>query len=408
MHTDYFGLTRRPFEILPDSDFLYMSEQHERAVTNIRFALANKDCFVVITGEIGVGKTTILNSVLASLDDNIEMARLIHTSLTPVELLQAVLLAFDQPVESESKVLLFDQIRRFLLKQFDHDKHVVIAVDEAQNLGAAALEELRLLTCIEAGQKKLLTVVLMGQPALSDLINSSELHNLQQRIRLRQHLRRLTLDETFEYLRHRLAVVGGDLDRIFQHDAVLKIHQATFGTPRLINTLCDTAMTATAIRSLGSVSEACVEEVLDELGWSAGEDTGYRRGIMDEGNCPAVAVYENGELVKQVSCTRPLIVIGRCVSNHLRIDDRSISRRHAIISFERDHWCIEDLGSKNGTYCNDIPCENRRVPLSDGDRIRVGHFKLVFHAAGSTADKSIETGDTTSFREFIQRGAGSG
>jgi type II secretory pathway predicted ATPase ExeA len=386
-----------------------MSEQHARAVTNIKFALANRDCFVIITGEIGVGKTTILNSVLKSLDDDIEMARLTHTSLSPVELLQAVLLAFDQPVKCDSKVLLVDQIRRFLLSKYDENKHVVIAVDEAQNLGASALEELRLLTCIEADTKELLTVVLMGQPALSDLIDSHELHNLKQRTRLRQHLRRLTLDQTIEYLKHRLLVVGGDFDKIFAHDAVLRIYDASLGTPRLINTLCDTAMTATAIRDLGSVTEECILEVLDELGWERNHVKRFGAGETDTGDLPTLAVFHHGQLMNQITCSLPLIAIGRCVSNHLQIDDRSISRRHAIISFLNGHYCVEDLGSKNGTYHNGRECGGRRYALQSGDQITLGHYQLVFRGADSNADNSEQSGDDTcSVTHFARLGSGTG
>lgn len=384
MHTEYFKLRRRPFEILPDSDFLYLSEQHARAINNIKFALANKDCFVVVTGEIGVGKTTILNTVLKQIGDDMEMARLTHTSLSPVELLQAVLLAFGQPVEHESKVLLVDQIRRFLLDRYSNGKHVVIAVDEAQNLGAAALEELRLLTCIEADKKELLTVVLMGQPTLSDLINSEELHNLKQRTRLRQHLRRLTLDETTEYVKHRLSVTGGDCDQIFEPEAVAEIHGATLGTPRLINTLCDTALTAAAVREMPRVTVECVAEVLEELGWQ-GENV-FSTAPQEDEDLPVLTLTYRGQLLRHVACLKPMLAIGRCASNHLQIDDQSVSRRHAIISFESGRFCIEDLGSKNGTWYNGQDCGRRRLVLHNGDEITIGRYQLIFRQAGNVAE----------------------
>ncbi len=388
MHTEYFGLRRRPFQILPDSEFLYVSEQHGRAIANIKFALANKDCFVVITGEIGVGKTTILNDVLKTIDSDVEMARLTHTSLTPVELLQAVLLAFGQAVEHDSKVFLFEDIRKFLLEKYAEGKHVVIAVDEAQNLGSAALEELRLLTCIEADTKELLTVVLMGQPTLSDLINSEALHNLRQRTRLRQHLRRLTLPETVEYLRHRLSVAGGEYDAVFDQSAVELVFEATLGTPRLINTLCDTAMTATAIRDNERVTEECVQEVLQELGWEVNQITAFDNNISDSEKAPSLLVYHNehlGELMCQVTCQPPFVLIGRCPSNHLQIDDKCISRRHALVSFEDGEFRVEDLGSTNGTFHNSSRCNTRSYPLKNGDQISMGHYVVIFLEVDDTA-----------------------
>lgn len=399
MHTEYFGLERRPFEILPDSQFLFLSDQHDRAIANIRFALANKDCFVVITGEIGVGKTTILNTVLRTLDTEIEMARLVHTSLSPVELLQAVLLAFKEPVESDSKVLLFEQLRHFLLKKFSENKHVVLAVDEAQNLGSAALEELRLLTCIESDTKQLLTVVLMGQPALSELINTEQLYNLKQRIRLRQHLRRLTVEETFEYLEHRLSVVGGELEKILEPAAVNAIYDATLGTPRLINTLCDTAMTATAIRDLKIVTADCVTEVIEELGWNQ-YDIASRGVSSDDPLAPRLAVYHHDRLIHTAVCVRPVTVIGRCASNHLQIADQSISRRHALVSIANERFCIEDLGSKNGTFVNGKACDGRRLVLHGGDRIAVGHYHLIFQSPDPSDTLASESHELPSFSEY--------
>ncbi len=399
MYIDYFGLTRRPFAILPDSHFLYLSEQHARAIANIKFALANKDSFVVITGEIGVGKTTILNSVLATLDNTIVMARITHTSLSPTELLQAVLLTFDLPIENDGKVLLFDRIRQFLLEQYAKGKHVVIAVDEAQNLGSLALEELRLLTCIEADTKELLTVVLMGQPALSDLINSEALHNLRQRTRLRQHLWRLNFDETIEYLKHRLSVAGGDYEKIFERDAVQLIHDVTLGTPRLINTLCDTTMTAVALRETGSVTAECVHEVLEELGWkenSAPPNDAVK--MPASSNMPTLAVYRDGQLMDQVTVVHPLFAIGRSSSNHLQLDDRGTGRRHAIISFENGHYNIEDFDSRNRTYHNGKRCGVRPVALISGDQIAIGNYELVFREASSPAnvtDKNDEPDDSS-------------
>lgn len=389
MHTEYFGLRSRPFQILPDSRFLFVSEQHGRAIANIKFALANKDCFVVITGEIGVGKTTILNDVLKTLDSNIEMVHLTHTSLTPMELLQAVLLAFDQPVKHDSKVLLFADIRKFLLEKYAEGKHVLIAVDEAQNLGSAALEELRLLTCIEAGTKELLTVVLMGQPNLSDLINSEALHNLRQRTRLRQHLRRLTAEETVEYLRHRLSVSGGEYDEIFDQSTVDLIYKATSGTPRLINTLCDTAMTATAIRDGKRVTEKCVQEVLEELGWDTRRISKFEANANDSEPAPSLLLFHEerrGELIAKVRCESPITLIGRCESNHLRINDKSISRRHALIAFEKGKFRIEDLGSTNGTFHNSSRCGTRTYILKSGDTLSLGCYTVIFRDADGTAN----------------------
>jgi type II secretory pathway predicted ATPase ExeA len=393
MYTEHFGLRLRPFDISPDDRFLYLSDQHDRAIANIRFAIANKDCFVVITGEIGVGKTTILNNVIASIDEDINLARLTHTSLSPVELLQAVLLAFDQPVKETSKVLLFDQVRQYLLQQYEEEKHVIIAVDEAQNLGMAALEELRLLTCIDANNKALLTVVLMGQPGLSQLINSDQLENLRQRTRLRQHLRRLNVTETIQYLKHRLKIAGGAYKNTFTDASVKVIYEYTLGTPRLINTLCDTAMTAAVLRGEDLVTVECVREVIQELEWpepSADESVEADRTMQ---SLPTLAVYNNNDLVCEVPITAPLFVIGRDPTNHLQLNDRFVSRRHAMICKVEKFYRIEDLGSVNPISVNKAQSNKPFYVLADGDLIVIGNHKLVFRDAGLSTVMSDSAAD---------------
>src|SRR5690606_12104987 len=196
--------------------------------------------------------------------------------------------------------------------------------------------------------------------------NTERLYNLKQRVRLRQHLRRLTLEETFEYLGHRLGVVGGDVERIFERSALVKVYEATRGTPRLMNTLCDTAMTATAVRDLGVVTPDCIAEVLEELGWDCRNTSDRSSTVSVPANLPTLTVYSRGQFVDQIQCAIPVTTIGRVNSNHLQIDDPSISRRHAIVSFEKDHFSVEDLGSKNGTFYNGRACDTRRYILHSG------------------------------------------
>ena len=155
MYEEYFGLSCRPFDLSPDPNFLFMTPQHARAVANIKFALMNRDSFVIISGEIGIGKTTVLNSVLEDLGRDFVTAKLTHTTLSHIELLQALLSAFGMPMYTKKKVLMLDTLREFFLQKNKEGKHVVIVVDEAQNLSAPALEELRLLSCIDTADRKI-------------------------------------------------------------------------------------------------------------------------------------------------------------------------------------------------------------------------------------------------------------
>ena len=271
MYEQHFGLTCRPFDLAPDPRFIYMTAQHARAVANMKFALLNRDSFVIITGEIGIGKTTILNTVLEELGPDFVTAKLTHTTLSHIELLQALLSEFGMPIYKKKKVLLLDTLRAFFLKKHEEGKHVVIIVDEAQNLTGPALEELRLLSCIDTADRKIISIVLTGQPNLDDLIDAPGLTQLRQRARLRQRLEALNEEETVDYLRHRLAIAGGQLDQIFEPEAVRDVHRLTQGIPRLINTLCDTALTACMVENLPKVNLEVIAEVVNELRWQCFE-----------------------------------------------------------------------------------------------------------------------------------------
>jgi type II secretory pathway predicted ATPase ExeA len=244
MYQEFLKLTCAPFDLAPDPRFLYITPQHSRAIANVRFALMKHDSFVVITGEIGTGKTTVLNAVLRELGPQYVTARLVHTTLTDIELLQSLLSDFGIPNYGAKKVQLLDELRAFFLEQHLAGRHVVIIVDEAQHLNPAALEELRLLSCIDTHDRRILSIVLTGQPSLDDVVDDPTLAQLRQRTRLRQRLRPLDQPDTAEYIRHRLKIAGGNADDIFAPESFPEIHRLTLGTPRLINTLCDTALPA--------------------------------------------------------------------------------------------------------------------------------------------------------------------
>ncbi|MDH4056956.1 MAG: AAA family ATPase, partial [Gammaproteobacteria bacterium] len=244
MYEEFFNLTCRPFDLAPDPKFIFMTDQHARAVANVRFALLNHDSFVIITGEIGIGKTTILNTVMEDLGPDYVTAKLVHTTLSHIELLQALLSEFGMPNYRKKKVMLLDTLRTFFLEQHRNGKHVVIIVDEAQNLSSSALEELRLLSCIDTSDRRIVSIVLTGQPSLDDLLDAPGLTQLRQRARLRQRLDAMLESETLDYIRHRMQIAGGNADEIFEPETLREIHRLTAGIPRLVNTLCDTALTA--------------------------------------------------------------------------------------------------------------------------------------------------------------------
>ena len=385
MYEKYFDLDCRPFDLSPDPRFLFMTSQHARAVANIKFALLNRDNFVIITGEIGIGKTTVLNKVLDELGDEYVTAKLTHTTLSHIELLQALLSAFGMPNYTRKKVLLLDALRELFLKQNEAGKHVVIIVDEAQNLSAPALEELRLLSCLDSTDRKIVSIVLTGQRQLDDVLDSPRLAQLRQRARLRQRLDALTEDDSSDYIRHRLKIAGGKADEIFPEDAIREIHRLSFGIPRLINTLCDTAMMSCMVEDTKTVTLEVIDSVVQELRWQWFEDRDQEKSlqkvVVEEQPSPNesainLTVFRAGQFVEQIRATEFPIVIGRSNANDLVIVDKQVSRRHALIDCISGIFVIEDLNSKNGILVNRK--RRSRALLRSGDTITLGQLDISF------------------------------
>lgn len=315
MYEEFFNLQCRPFDLAPDPKFMFMTSQHSRAVANVRFALMNHDSFVILTGEIGIGKTTILNTVLEELGPDYVTAKLVHTTLTHIELLQALLSEFGMPNYRKKKVMLLDTLRSYFLEQQRAGKHVVIIVDEAQNLSSSALEELRLLSCIDTSDQRIVSIVLTGQPNLDDLLDAPGLTQLRQRARLRQCLDPMQESETRDYVQHRLQVAGGSAEAIFEPETLGEIHRLTGGIPRLINTLCDTALTACMVEGQTRVNLETIDNVVHELRWQWFEEQGPKgaggtaaaASRSSPENHVSLMVYRSGQLVDQVDAvTFPL------------------------------------------------------------------------------------------------------
>jgi type II secretory pathway predicted ATPase ExeA len=401
MYQEFFGLNCRPFDLAPDPRFLYLSEQHSRAAANVRFALMNHDSFVVITGEIGTGKTTVLNMALRELDQQYVTARLVHTTLSDIELLQALLSEFGIANYGTRRVKLLDELRMFFLEQHLAGRHVVVIVDEAQHLSHAALEELRLLSCIDAQDRRIVSIALTGQPALDEVLDHASMAPLRQRTRLRQRLRPLGATETPEYIRHRIAVAGGNADDIFAAPALREIHRLTLGTPRLINTLCDSVLMFCKVAQQKCVDVEMLANVVDELGWSWPDAAGRRPRDPDEPtpagrhgrDRPSLRAYSNGRLVARIDIENLPCRIGRGPDNDLVIQEKEVSRHHALIDRVDGNYIITDLDSSNGILVNSRRCDS--ATLKSGDVVTIAAVNVIFTAAGSASDKLGRGGEDT-------------
>ncbi len=267
MYIEFFKLKEQPFQLTPDSDFLYMSHAHTRAMAYMDYSTWNSEGFVVITGGVGAGKTILLKKFLTELTSNVIVAKIFQTQLDEVEFLQAVLVEFGLNPFRAKKVELMDMLNTFLIENYAAGKQIVLLIDDAQNLSPRVLEEVRMLSCLETNKEKILHIILLGQPELNQVIESSELEQLLQRVRLRFHISSLTESETEQYIDHRMKVAGAKSKKIFSSDVYSAIHRFTGGVPRLINSLCDTALTCAYADDIEKVNVDTIKIAVEELQW---------------------------------------------------------------------------------------------------------------------------------------------
>ncbi len=268
MYHQHFGLNEAPFSIAVNPRYLFMSQRHRDALAHLLYGVSGGGGFILLTGEVGTGKTTVNRCLLEQLPDTTDLAIILNPALSAVELLASACdeLRIDYPRDAHSLKALTDALHRYLLDNYDRGRKTVLMIDEAQHLDFDVLEQIRLLTNLETNDEKLLQIILIGQPELSDKLARPELRQLNQRITARYNLQPLNLDETGAYIRHRLEVAGLKGDRkLFEQAAVKQIHALTRGIPRLINVLCDRALLGAFGRKKGVVNRALVRSAAKEV-----------------------------------------------------------------------------------------------------------------------------------------------
>jgi len=241
MYEAFYGFKEKPFSILPDPGFLFFSSVHTAAYTMLEYGVLNYAGFTCITGEIGCGKTTLIRHMLNQLGPEVRVGLISNAQQDFGELMQWVSMAFDLDYRAKSKVELYDQFQKFLIGEYAQGRRTLLIIDEAQNLQPATLEELRMLSNINADKDQLLQLILVGQPNLRDLLARPELVQFSQRISSDYHLAPLTLTDTIQYVRHRVHVAGRDKP-LFTNSACELLHRAARGIPRVINILADFAL----------------------------------------------------------------------------------------------------------------------------------------------------------------------
>ncbi|MBZ5656149.1 MAG: AAA family ATPase [Acidobacteriia bacterium] len=267
MYKTFYRLQKNPFEITPDPSFLFPTTRHNEALASLYYGVTSHRGFVVLTGEVGTGKTLMLRSLLGLLQRrDVAFALIFNPSLSPLEFIRYIAGDFGLPVTGKAKDEIIHALNAFLLHRHERGLTTVLAVDEAHHLSPELLEEIRLLTNLETSQKKLLQIVLAGQPELDQKLDSFELRQLKQRIALRCHLDALNLEESRKYIERRLQIAGAAPEnKIFSEPATIAVFRHSRGIPRLINTICENALLAGYANRAAVVTPEIIEGVAKEL-----------------------------------------------------------------------------------------------------------------------------------------------
>ncbi len=413
MYHSRFGFVTDPFRLSPDAKFYFPSLAHVTAKSYMDYVLWSRDSFVLITGEIGTGKTTLIQKMLEEFGHRITTAKIHQTQLNEIEFLQALLDQFGiNPFQTTSKVELLSMINNYLQEKYEEGETVVLIIDEAQNLSNRVLEEIRLLSGFDSNREKILNIFLVGQPELKDKLLSPEMEQLFQRIRLRFHLKGLGFDEVRSYIRHRLAIASGikfDLLQekkpflsygvskrmqlptdLFEDELIPTIIKYTGGIPRLINTLCDTALLVAFAQDYDVVDENVLNLALEDLQWTPyNKRKNYRNkkvtnssGIDEKEG--SLLVTLKGKIVSIEPLEKSEVIVGRSPICDIIINQRTISSKHFHIIRNNESYYIEDMGSTNGTYLNNKRIKSS-VKLVEGDIIAIGKYKLAFSSGSDQA-----------------------
>jgi type II secretory pathway predicted ATPase ExeA len=395
MYLDHFQLSELPFRLSPDPAFLYLSQIHSRAKAYMESTIWFTDGFVVITGEIGSGKTTLIETFLKEIEQDVVVAQLNQTQISPLEFLQTLLAQFGFSPFKMRKAELLATLNQFLIEQYANGRKVLLIIDEAQNLSNKVLEEVRLLSGVETTKEKVLRIILAGQPELNDKLDSADLVQLKQRVRLRFHLTALSEPDATEYIRHRLRVAGAGEREIFEPDTFALLYRYTGGIPRLTNTLCDTALLAAFAQDRPTVGVDDVNSAIAELQWveyAARTHNQLQATLDDTAPQEQLPVGRLVLTLKGATVTEVYLVPGRCVigrtsDNDLQVESKYVSRHHAQVTTTNDGSWIEDLNSTNGIFVRGKRV--RRHRFADGDVVKIGLHELAFHKAEQKATATV-------------------
>ena len=281
MYLDFHGFREKPFNLTPDPRFVFLSKNHKEAFAHLLYGIDNRAGFILLSGEVGSGKTTVLRALLGQLDpEHYRTALIFNPCLSPVELLHSINREFGIPGNASDSSSSLDHLNRFLLQQNAEGRTVVLVIDEAQDLAAPVLEQIRLISNLETDREKLIQIVLSGQPELLKVLKRNEMRQLSQRITVRNHLQPMDFEDTIHYINHRLEVAGGRGAVIFSNSALKRIYRFSRGLPRLINATCDRALLTGYTRDTSRISLRIAAAGIKDIRKKSASTTQKRRLIL--------------------------------------------------------------------------------------------------------------------------------
>jgi general secretion pathway protein A len=260
MYLNFYELNEKPFNLTPDSNFLFLSEQHKEALAHIKYGIAERKGFLLITGEIGAGKTTLCRTLLSELTQNYKIALILNSMVSAAGLLKGIIADLGIKTKAKTRQDMMDVLSQTVISE----RNIVIVIDEAQNLTMSALEQVRLLGNFETEKEKLLQIILIGQPELRETISSPRLQQLNQRISVRYHLNPMEREEVEEYINHRLTIAGNKGKITFDYNAIQEIYNYSGGIPRIINVICDYCLVSGYINESFIIDKDMVSEAIKE------------------------------------------------------------------------------------------------------------------------------------------------
>lgn len=391
MYCEYFGLRDYPFLSTADRRFFYLSEGQARAREYLKYLLVIRDGIVVVTGEPGVGKSVLIDQVIHSLPEKVHKAYLNQTLVSVEELLLAICMQCQCVPERKTKTELFDALHDFAMEQHLAMRPVLLIIDEAQNLNPLVLEQIRLLANLEMFGRKLIQIILAGQPELSMNIAALPNDSFNQLVRLNHRVEPLTRDEVCEYIDYRLYVAGNDGRLIFPRELLDGILCYSGGVPRLINQLCDMMLITAYINKTNKIDNRCLHHAIHKLHWplyierkSEFPQMQPKQDYVDLRPLPILVVKKDDIVVGKYLLNRKRMLIGRQKNLDIYIDEPLASRIHAQIVYLDQQFFIHDLNSLHGVHKGDGKV--KWYSLSDHDKLRIGAHTLEYQLSDDAID----------------------